>query len=267
MPTNISNLPFLLPYHIDDGVTAFSTKRYGLGVSKGSYGSLNINPYCGDDPGCVKENIHLLASALHLSPNQIIFPHQIHSDKVSEINQEFLSYSPKVRTSLLEGVDALITDIKGICIGVSTADCVPILLYDPRRRAVGAIHAGWRGTVKRIAAKCVREMKMIYHSDPKDIQAVIGPSISLDAFEVGDEVYRIFEDAQIPMNQIASRISGRWHIDLWECNRDLLIKEGLYPNNIQLCGICTYNNCGDFFSARRLSVHSGRIFSGIILRE
>ncbi len=104
------------------------------------------------------------------------------------INESFFI---QVNTEL-EGVDALVTDIPGYCLCVSTADCVPVLLYDTRKKVVAAIHAGWRGTVARIVEKTVSVMDNQYGSQGKDLIACIGPSISLEAFEVGDEVYDAF---------------------------------------------------------------------------
>jgi hypothetical protein len=105
----------------------------------------------------------------------------------------------------LEGMDALITDVTGVCIGVSTADCIPVLLYDEVHHAAAAIHAGWRGTVKRIAAKAVESMRDSFGTHPEELKAVIGPGISLDAFEVGDEVYDQFQEEGFPIEILRSR--------------------------------------------------------------
>ena len=146
---------------------------------------------------------------------------------------------------------------------MSTADCIPILIYDEVHHAAAAVHAGWRGTVKRIAMKAVSAMRVTYGSRPEDLTAVIGPGISLEAFEVGDEVYEEFASAGFCMADISRRYD-KWHIDLPECNRSQLSAAGV--SDIRMTGICTYNNSADFFSARRLGVASGRIFTGIILR-
>ena len=100
----------------------------------------------------------------------------------------------------------------------------------------------------------------------QDVVAAIGPGISLQSFEVGDEVYQAFQDARFDMNVISRRYS-KWHIDLWEANRIQLISAGVNPDNIEVSGICTYTANEDFFSARRLGINSGRIISGIILKD
>jgi YfiH family protein len=164
----------------------------------------------------------------------------------------------------LEGIDALVTRLPGYCLCISTADCVPVLLYAPHTQAIAAIHAGWRGTVSRIVENTLTLMSEQYGTQGKDLIACIGPSISLEAFEVGDEVYHAFHEAAFDMNIIA-RKESKWHIDLWEANRQQLLAHGVKPENIEISGICTYHNNDDFFSARRQGINSGRILSGIMI--
>ena len=166
---------------------------------------------------------------------------------------------------VLEGVDALITNVPGVCIGVSTADCIPILLYDAEHRATAAIHAGWRGTVKCIAQNAIAQMRAAFNTNPRTLRAVIAPGISLQHFEVGDEVYEAFAKAAFPMNDIAQR-HDKWHINLPLCNQLQLQELGVKAENIYATDICTYNRCNDFFSARRLGINSGRIFTGVTIR-
>lgn len=256
--------PQLTYYDISPDTTAFSTTRHG-GHSTGNYAELNINRYCGDNPENIEKNLEDLCRELGVDKERVIMPHQTHGTEVMQIGADFLSLSATVKGMILEGVDALITDVKDVCIGVSTADCIPILIYDYAHHAAAAVHAGWRGTAKRIACKAVKMMEVSFGSRPEDLTAVIGPGISIDAFEVGDEVYAEFEAAGFNMADI-SRKEDRWHIDLPECNHRQLAAMGLKENNINLSGVCTYNNSNDYFSARKLGTESGRIFTGIILR-
>ena len=108
-------------------------------------------------------------------------------------------------------------------------------------------------------------MRLHYGSDGKDIIACIGPSISLESFEVGDEVYAAFAEAGFDMTRIAWKYE-KWHLDLWEANRLQLLTHGVLPEHIEVAGICTYQQHKDFFSARRLGIQSGRILSGIMLK-
>ena len=256
--------PQLTYYDISHDTTAFSTTRHG-GHSTGNYAELNINRYCGDNSEDIEKNLEDLCRELGVDMERVIMPHQTHGTEVMQIGADFLSLSATVKGMILEGVDALITDVKDVCIGVSTADCIPILIYDYAHHAAAAVHAGWRGTVKRIACKAVKMMEMSFGSRQEDLTAVIGPGISIDAFEVGDEVYAEFEAAGFNMADI-SRKEDKWHIDLPECNRRQLAAMGLKEDNINVSGVCTYNNSNDYFSARKLCTESGRIFTGIILR-
>ena len=245
-------------------ISCFSTTRHG-GCSKGNYASFNCNGYCGDAAEDVIRNREMLCSLLPAAPAELVIPRQTHGTGVRVVDTDYINRCKEEQTAALEGVDALVTDRTGYCLCVSTADCVPVLLYDSRRQAVAAIHAGWRGTVARIVRKTLSLMKARYGTEGKDITAVIGPSISVEAFEVGEEVYDAFREAGFDMCRIA-RKEAKWHIDLWEANRGQLLDEGVKTENIEVSGICTYYNNDDFFSARRQGINSGRILSGIMMR-
>ena len=256
--------PKLQFYPLGDGVTAFSTMRQG-GYSKGNYGEFNINCYCGDDKEAIRKNREALCQLLDISDDHLLMPHQVHLTKIAQIDKTFFSLTTDERHQALEGVDALMTNMKEVCIGVSTADCIPVLLYDAVHHAACAIHAGWRGTVKRITELAVEQMTAVYGTQPSDIVAQIGPGIHLDSFEVGDEVYEAFANEGFNMQTI-SRHDEKWHIDLPECNRQQLMATGIPASHIAVSPVCTFQQATDFFSARRLSINSGRIFTAIILR-
>lgn len=253
--------PTLLYYHIHDDVVAFSTTRHG-GVSTGNYASFNINRYCGDADESIEENRRLLCHLLKIDDERLIMPHQVHLTKTVRIDEAFFACSEEERKEQLEGVDAIMTNLPDVCIGVSTADCIPVLVYDSRRKAAAAIHAGWRGTAKRIVQQTISDMIATYGSDPKDMKAQIGPGISLDSFEVGNEVYDAFANEGLNMELISKR-QEKWHINLPECNRLQLIEAGIPSENINVADNCTMKQSDDFFSARRLGIQSGRIFTGI----
>lgn len=255
--------PLLHYYKIGERVTAFSTTRHG-GVSTGAYGTFNINSYCGDSPEHVEANLLALADELHIAPDHIILPHQVHGVQCRHIDSDFFSRSIAERKQLTEQTDCVMTDCKGVCIGVSTADCIPILLYDAAHHAAAAIHAGWRGTLQRIAYKAALEMQRHYGSAPNQLLAVIGPGISLRNFEVGQEVYDQFLQQGNDMSRIAERYA-KWHINLPLCNELQLIEAGVPKDHITQSGICTYERVSDFFSARRLGINSGRVYTAILL--
>ena len=225
----------MLEYALNDAcsdIFAFSTTRHG-GISTDTYASLNCTPYTGDSAENVLRNQKLLLEALPQRP------------------------------------DALITRERSICLCISTADCIPILLYDQRHRAIAAVHAGWRGTVNRIILHTLERMQTLYGTEGKDVQAVIGPGISLAAFEVGEEVYEAFRAADFPMPYIAEwhNDTHKHHIDLWAANQLQLLDFGLPDTQIETAGICTYTRHKDFFSARRLGIKSGRMLSGIMMKS
>lgn len=267
--------PELLTYDLGQGACAFSTERRG-GYSEGPYASFNANAYCGDDERMVRLNRDLLCESLGLETSRLIIPHQIHGARVRRIDEAFFMQTDAVKAATLEGVDAVMTDVPKVCVSVSTADCIPILIYDRVHHAVAAVHAGWRSTVLRISEAVLQAMAGAYGTRPQDVEAAIGPGISLEAFEVGDEVYEAFRTAGFPMEKIARRYpatgdgSGRmekWHLDLWQANRGLLEGCGVPSARIHLAGVCTYLHSERFFSARRLGIRSGRILNGIFLTD
>ena len=247
-----------------DGVKAFSTTRHG-GYSHGRYGEFNINAYCGDEEENIRRNRQALCTRLGIGNDRLLMPHQVHETRAAIVDEELLALTAEQRRETLEGCDAMMTNLRGVCIGVSTADCIPILLYDVAHRAVAAVHAGWRGTVARITEKTVAAMTATYGTNPLQVRAQIGPGISCESFEVGDEVYEAFAREGFDMKPI-SRREEKWHIDLPECNRRQLLASGLKEENISMAAICTYRQAADFFSARRLGIRSGRIFTAIMLQ-
>ena len=257
----------LLEYNTSKNIRAFSTYR---GKGSDNYAGFNITHYCGDSAEHVAECRMELCRLLGIEDESLILPRQTHDNKVICIDKAFRELQKEKQTELLHGMDAIITNLPQTCIGVSTADCIPILLYDAKQRVVAAVHAGWRGTVANIAKECTATMRNRYGCTAADIKAIIAPGISIDAFEVGNEVYDNFAEAGFPMTKIAKRYpdaqGDKWHIDLWEANRLQLIDAGIKEENITTAGICTYTRHEEFFSARRLGINSGRIFNGIMLR-
>jgi len=150
----------VVEYSIDDRLYVFSSCRKG-GVSSGNYAEFNINTYCGDKEEDIVENRKILVSFLNKKLNEdrainednIILPHQVHGTKVLQIDQDFIKLPQESRKEQLEGIDALMTNVSGVLIGVSTADCIPVIIYDTKHNAVAVVHAGWRGTKERIVEK------------------------------------------------------------------------------------------------------------------
>lgn len=273
-------------YNTTEGITAFSTTRHG-GVSTGNYASFNANHYCGDEPEKVKKNRELLCAKLGVEECRLIVPHQTHKTVTRIIDEEFLTLSAEEQKEALESVDAVCTNMKDVCVCVSTADCIPVLLYDETSGVISAVHAGWRGTVARIVEENIRVLEAAYGIKAENLKAIIGPGISLDAFEVGDEVFKdplwalpispvegerlraVDERWEAVCKRFPSKCDRgwRWHIDLPLCNKLQLMNMGVKEENIFMSDICTFNNSEEFFSARKLGINSGRILNGIVRKE
>ena len=197
-------------------------------------------------------------------PYPVIQGHQVHGDRIAVIDR------PDLTRADLEGYDAFICKLPGVAIGVRTADCVPILLYDPVQRVVAAVHSGWKGTVLKIAQKTIGLMKSDFGCLPKELRAVIGPAIGPDSFQVGQEVVEKFEEAGFPMSQVwsdrgpgdGSPMSGGHHIDLFKANKWILEESGVM--DIQVFDIDTFTDTS-FFSARREGTACGRNINAIKL--
>lgn len=198
--------------------------------------------------------------------------HQVHGTTTRIIDEAFISKNPLEQVLALDGVDALSTNLSDVFVCVKTADCIPVLLWDDHTHVVSAVHAGWKGTQKRIVEANIDLLKATYGTQPENLHAIIGPGIGPESFEVGDEVYDLFAQAGFPMEQLARLYpdsrnpqAEKWHIDLWACNRLQLIEKGVNPENIHVSGIDTYTNYDLFFSARRHI--DGRIINGIMRRD
>ncbi len=244
-------------------LTGFCTTRDG-GMSKGLYGSFNQSPYSGDVPEHYLHNRQTLCNMIGITPEQLIIPYQTHDDRLLIVDEAFLSLTPDARAQRLKGVDGLITRLNGICIGITTADCVPLTFYDQKQEIIAAVHAGWRGTCKRIAEKTITTLATHFGSRPEDVFVEIGPSISQANYQVGEELLLQFSANGFPVSRIFGRQDGKLYLDLWEANRWLLAACGIPPAHINIAGLCTYANHHRFFSARRLGIQSGRMLSGIM---
>ena len=249
-----------------EGVSAFSTTRGE--VEKGKpYSGVNLCDYVGDDALRVLDARLTLAMQLGVDLDDLVMPRQTHSCRVAVIDERFRSMDIDQQEAALEGVDALVTKLTGVVVGVNTADCVPIVLADAQAGVIAAVHAGWRGTVGRIAATAVEEMCR-QGSRVDRIQASMGPSICQECFEVGDEVVAAFKQARFDLDAIVKRnaATGKAHIDLRAANRAVLVAAGVPAGQIAMSTHCSRCEQERFFSARRLGINSGRTFTGIIQR-
>ena len=173
------------------------------------------------------------------------------------------------RESRIPATDALVTNQPGICLMVLSADCVPVLLFEPEKRVIAAVHAGWRGTAAEIVGVTVRVMQEHFGCDPQRVVAAIGPSIGKCCFEVGEEVARVFQQL-FPGNQAIVGLGkqpGKYQVDLWEANRKELLACGVKNENIEVAGMCSVCHPDLFFSYRREGEKAGRFGAGIGMKS
>ncbi|MDR2815559.1 MAG: peptidoglycan editing factor PgeF [Proteiniphilum sp.] len=265
-----SNLLLFDLFDREKSIVHFTTTRTG-GVSDGAFSSFNMGNFSDDNPLSISENREILARMFYMDASRFIIPHQTHSARVLTIDKNFLSLDHAVAIETLYGVDATITVEKDIFLCVTTADCVPVILYDRRNEVIAAIHAGWRGTAERITEKTVMEMERQFGSSPGDILAGIGPSIDASNYEVGNEVANRFREQGFDLSDATlfprKNPASKFHIDLKEINRRELVRLGVPGNSIEKSALCTFERENLFFSARRQTVHSGRMLTGIMMKR
>ncbi len=234
------------------------TARLG-GVSTGAYESLSMSPRRGDDPKAVRENEKILVSALGLKLENLTSTLQEHTANVRVIEKEDIGRG--VKTQWSSGVDGIVTTLKNVPLLCYSADCVPILFYAADIKAIGAVHAGWRGTAAQIAKNAVRTLFCLGASG-ENIYAAIGPCIGKCCYEVGGDVAKNFRK-----DVYTEKENGKYMLDLALENRMQLADAGLREEKISLSGICTSCKNELFFSHRAQHGKSGTLGGIICMRD
>ncbi|GFI52000.1 MULTISPECIES: polyphenol oxidase family protein [Duncaniella] len=240
------------------GYQAMFTSRGGDGNQKSPYADFNICHYTGDDPAHVAASRQMLISELGLDAGSLIVPRQTHSANVRVID------SLPVDPAAIEGVDALVTRLPEVAVGVSTADCVPVVIVDERNGVAGVAHAGWRGALGGVVDNTVGAMLEL-GADVSRMDVFFGPSICCDCFEVGEEVA-----ARFPEEYVVCRAEWpRPHIDLPAYVAGRLLAAGIPAERIRNFSpdLCTRCHPGRYFSARITGVESGRNFTFVMLKR
>lgn len=238
----------------------FTTRHEG--VSRTPYNSLNLGMNTNDQQFNVEGNRSLLARAFGITQESLVTVKQVHGSDIlviDEPNEEFSHFLS------LES-DAIITNQPGVMIGVGVADCVPVLLCDPVRKVIAAVHAGWQGTAQKLVAKTVAGMKSEFDCKPKDIRAAIGPSIGKCCYEVDTPVQQAFVQAGLGWDSCSTPAAdGKWQLDLAAANRELLLQSGIPEAAIQTSEMCVCCHRELFFSYRRDDGETGRQLGFIML--
>lgn len=217
----------------------FSTRKGG--VSTGIFSSMNLNFKRGDDPDAVLENYRRMAAALNMRVEDMVLSDQTHTTNVRVITEEDRGKGI-LRPQDYSDVDGMITNVPGIVLVTSYADCVPLYFVDPVRKAIGLSHSGWKGTVGHIGQKTVWKMHEVYGSEPKDIVAAIGPSICQSCYEVSDDVAEAFRanfTADEAADILLDKGNGKYQLDLWKANWYVLTDAGILPEHLSVTDLCT----------------------------
>lgn len=238
-------LEYLTADALEGSVHCFST-RLG-GVSEGQLSSLNLGTHRGDKPENVRENYRILGKAVGFAPEETVFTRQEHTDLLLRVGRADCGTGlDREQTTVCDGI---LTDEPGVALVCFAADCTPVLLFDPVRQAIAAVHAGWRGTAQGIAYKAVLRMQEEFGCAPEDIRAAIGPCIGRCCFEVGPEVPEAMRQALGPDAEAAIEPHGeKSHVDLKLLNRSWLEKAGVRA--IDICPDCTKCQPNRFWSHR-----------------
>jgi YfiH family protein len=227
--------------------SAVSTRNGG--VNTGFYSSLNMGKSTKDNPEHVLENRTLFFSDLGIDEEKTALSYQVHGC-------EILKAENPCREN---GYDALLTNKKKLFLVVSIADCIPVLVYDPIKEVVAAIHAGWRGTASHIVLKTLQTMQRDYGSAPENCFVYIGPGLCIEHFEVGDEVAAHFSDNHKHFDTSLRK----YFVDLKSANRDQALGFGVHEKNIEVSEKCTFCEENMFFSHRRDKGNTGRMVAVI----
>jgi len=227
-------------------IFGFSTKE---GLDRKAPFYFNMSQSVGDDFQVVEENKEEFLEAIGIPKERLAFQEQVHGDTVTIVDSPgFVGES-----------DALITSGPNLAIGVFSADCDPIFIYDSVKKVVAAVHSGWKGTEKRILEKTLKTMKSKFKSNPKNMVAFIGPAISQKRYLVDEDVAKKFDEKYSYFDDI------KYHLDVTKINYDILLSAGLKEENIDVSQLCSYEN-KFLHSYRREGKTSGRALGVIMIK-
>ncbi|MCF8010610.1 MAG: peptidoglycan editing factor PgeF [Clostridiales bacterium] len=241
--------------------TAVFSTRTG-GVSSKPYESLNLGMHVGDNAENVLENRACLCRAVGINYEHLVSGAQVHGDKVQVIDYHSQGRGAFSSEDSLPGIDAIVTNTPGVPLSSYYADCVPLFIVDPVEKVAALAHAGWKGTVLRIAQKTVEVMVSDFNCKPLNCTAVIGPCIGQCCYRVDAKIINKLKHAYLNWEQfVRDQENGQWNLDLSAANRQALLDSGLKYHNIVNVNLCTCC-CEDlFYSYRRSKGNTGRMAS------
>ena len=262
-------VPYLsFPMFRDTGLVTdgFST-RLG-GVSEGCFSSLNLSFDRGDDRAAVAENFRRMGEALSVHCEDMVLSQQTHTTNIRIVTDEDRGKGI-TRERDYTDIDGLITNVPGICLVTTYADCVPLYFLDPVKKVIALSHSGWRGTVGKIGKKTVELMHDNFGSDPADILAAVGPSVCQDCYEVSADVIDRFKevfDRSVWDELFYGKPDGKYQLDLWKANEKIFLEAGIRKEHIAVTNVCTHCNSGLLYSHRAMGDKRGNLCAFLALK-
>lgn len=263
-------VPYLsFPMFRDTGLVTdgFST-RLG-GVSEGCFSSLNLSFDRGDDRAAVAENFRRMGEALGVRCEDMVLSQQTHTTNIRIVTDEDRGKGI-TRERDYTDIDGLITNVPGICLVTTYADCVPLYFLDPAKKVIALSHSGWRGTVGKIGKKTVELMHDKFGSDPADILAAVGPSVCQDCYEVSadvtDRVREVF-DRSVWEELFYEKPDGKYQLDLWKANEKIFLEAGIRKDHIAVTNVCTHCNSEILYSHRAMGDKRGNLCAFLALKS
>ena len=262
-------VPYLsFPMFRDTGLVTdgFST-RLG-GVSEGCFSSLNLSFDRGDDRAAVAENFRRMGEALGVRCEDMVLSQQTHTTNIRIVTDEDRGKGI-TRERDYTDIDGLITNVPGICLVTTYADCVPLYFLDPVKKVIALSHSGWRGTVGKIGKKTVELMHDNFGSDPDDILAAVGPSVCQDCYEVSADVtdrFREVFDRSVWDELFYEKSDGKYQLDLWKANEKIFLEAGIRKDHIAVTNVCTHCNSEILYSHRAMGDKRGNLCAFLALK-
>ena len=232
-------------------------------------GFLQVSFDRGDEPEAVRENFRRIGASIGVKCEDMVLSQQTHTTNIRLIKEEDRGKGV-VRERDYTDVDGMITDVPGICLVTSFADCVPLYFVDPVKKVIGLSHSGWRGTVGKIGKKTVEMMSEHFGCDPGDILAAVGPSVCVDCYEVSEDVIEKFQEnfeEKFWKELFYRKENGKYQLDLWKANELIFREAGILPEHMAVTNVCTHCNSEILYSHRAAGNRRGNLCAFLALRQ
>ncbi|MCR5737822.1 MAG: peptidoglycan editing factor PgeF [Eubacterium sp.] len=262
-----------IPYLVYPALESIDFIRHGFstrlgGVSEGHLASMNLGWERDDLRENVVKNHEIIAEAMGFDAKNIVTSHQTHTTNVRLVTKEDCGKGI-YRERDFDNVDGLITQEKNVVLATYFADCVPLFLVDPKQKAIGLSHSGWKGTVGKIGKKTIEKMEECFGTKPEDVIACVGPSICQECYEVSGDVARQFQEV-FPKHRneiLKDRGSDKYLLNLWKCNELIFQESGVRPEHIHVTDVCTCCNTDVLFSHRGHQGKRGNLAAFLEIKE